>query len=160
MSPSRSAAGWATAVGLLLGQALGIAPAEETFFLPNLVTGNSGHRHRVARIAVQLGLDFLVGVVYAVLNLRTANLFLVIGIHALQNAGTSILATPIDPSLAVLLLAVVIVLATFARTRGRLLGRSAHHREKEGVMGGRSTSSPAVGTGGGAVTRRRLRCGR
>jgi membrane protease YdiL (CAAX protease family) len=88
------------------------------YHLPNLVMGNSGHVGTApTEIAVQLGLDFLIGVVYAALYLLTRNLFLVIGIHALQNAGTSLVATPIDPHLVMFALAVVLLLLTFRRVR-------------------------------------------
>jgi membrane protease YdiL (CAAX protease family) len=154
LSPDWTAAGWATAVGVLLGVALGVAPGEETFFrgflltqlrmkfahmnattavtaavilsnlafalyhLPNLVLGNSGKVGTTpSDIAVQVGVDFLVGVVFAGLYLRTGNLFLVIGIHALQDAGTSLVATPIDPGLVIFTLTVVLLLATFAPAR-------------------------------------------
>jgi len=156
LSPDWTVAGWATVVGVLLGQALGLAPAEETFFrgfllpqlqmkfasmtargavaiaiavsqllfalyhLPNLVLGNTGKGGTSPTdIAVQLGLDLMFGVVFAGLYLRTGNLFLVIGIHALQNAGTSLVATPINPALVIFMLAVVLLLATFIPAHGR-----------------------------------------
>ncbi len=151
LSTDWTAAGAATAVGGLLGLALGIAPGEETFFrgflvpqlrmkfshmkatravtvailasqlifalyhLPNLVMGISGEvGTSPTDIMAQLGLDFLIGVVFAALYLRTGNLLLVVGIHALQDAGTSLVATPIDPSLVIFTLAVILLLATFA----------------------------------------------
>jgi uncharacterized protein len=90
------------------------------YHLPNLVMGNGGKVGTTApEIAVALGLDFLIGVVFAGLYLRTGNLFLVIGIHALQDAGTSVVATPIDPALVIFTLAVVLLLATFIPTRRR-----------------------------------------
>jgi len=83
------------------------------YHLPNLVMGNGGKVGTTAAdIAVQLGIDFLTGVVYAALYLRTGNLFLVIGIHALQDASTSLVATPINPALVILTLATVLLLAT------------------------------------------------
>lgn len=151
VSPSWAASGFATVVGVLIGQVFGTAVAEETFFrgfllpqlrqkftrmnaavgiglaiaisqlafaffhLPNLVLGVSG---KVGTgffdIASQLALDFGIGIVFAAVYMRTGNLFLVMGIHALQNAGTSVVATPIDPALVMLILAVVAFAATFA----------------------------------------------
>jgi uncharacterized protein len=88
------------------------------YHLPNLVVGNSGQvGTSPTEIAVQLGLDFCIGVVYAALYLLTGNLFLVIGIHALQNAGTSLVATPIDPHLVMFALAVVLLLLGLHRVR-------------------------------------------
>jgi hypothetical protein len=49
------------------------------------------------------------------------NLFLVIGIHALHNAGTSIVVTPIDPALLILSLAVIVLLLTFVPAVSRRL---------------------------------------
>jgi uncharacterized protein len=97
------------------------------FHLPNLLMANGGKVDTSAPdIAVQLGLDFLIGVVYAGLYLQTGNLFLVIGIHTLQDAGTSLLATPIDPALVIFMLAVVLLLATFVPARrGGTDGRAA-----------------------------------
>jgi uncharacterized protein len=148
--------GWATTVGVLLAQLLGIAPAEETFFrgfllvqliakfarlspmfavgvavvlsqlafalfhVPNLVLGDSADIGPTpSAIAVQLSLFFVVGVVFGLLYLRTRNLFLVIGVHALQNAGTSVVGPPIDPAQVVLGLSVVVLLLTFVPSIGR-----------------------------------------
>ena len=150
-SPTWTDMGAGAVIGVLIGQSLGTAPAEETFFrgfllpqlrlkfsrmntavaigvavvasqlvfslyhLPNLLLGNSGKVGTgFGDIAAQLGLDFFIGVVFAALYIRTGNLFLVMGIHALQNAGTSILATPIDPALVMFALAIIVFLGTFA----------------------------------------------
>jgi CAAX protease family protein len=97
--------------------ALAIAVSQLLFalyHLPNLVLGNSGKVGTApADIAVQLGLDLVFGVVFAALYLRTGNLFLVIGIHTLQDAGASLVAAPINPSLVIVILAVILLLATF-----------------------------------------------
>lgn len=85
------------------------------YHLPNLILGVSGDVGTgFSDIAVQLVIDFAIGVVFAAVYLRTGNLFLVMGIHALQNAGTSVVATPIDPSQVMLTLAIIVFLATFA----------------------------------------------
>jgi len=83
------------------------------YHLPNLVLGNSGLGTGPMDIFTQLGLDFAIGVVFASLYVRTGNIFLVMGIHALQNAGTSVVATPIQPAAVMLALAVVVLIATF-----------------------------------------------
>jgi uncharacterized protein len=158
LSPAWSGMGAGAMIGVLVGQSLGTAPAEETFFrgfllpqlrvkfnrmktgvaiglaivvsqlvfslyhVPNLLLGNSG---RVGTgsgdIATQLVLDLFIGVVFAALYIRTGNLFLVMGIHALQNAGTSLVATPIDPALVMFALAISVVLGTFAPAVARRL---------------------------------------
>ncbi|GAA3350296.1 hypothetical protein GCM10020358_75640 [Amorphoplanes nipponensis] len=161
-------AGWATAVGVLAGYALGIAPAEETFFrgllLPQLALkfsrmapavavgaalvvsqsmfalyhlpgdvlgGSSGAGMAWPDIVLDLGRLFAIGMVFAALYLRTGNLFLVIGIHALQDAGTTIVAAPVDPGLVVLSLAILALLATFIPTvASRLHGISAAGRDR------------------------------
>lgn len=66
--------------------------------------------------AVDLAIDLigklLIGVIYALLYLRTRNLFIVVGIHALVNAPTSVFeATYVGPSYLTLLLAVVTIVA-------------------------------------------------
>lgn len=151
LSPTWSEMGAGAVIGVLVGQSLGTATGEETFFrgfllpqlrlklarlnaswaivasillsqlvfslyhLPNLLLGNSGKVGTgLADIATQLALDFFIGVVFAAVYIRTGNLFLVMGIHALQNAGTSIVATPIDPALLMFALAIIVVLGTFA----------------------------------------------
>jgi len=159
LSPTLRIAGWTTVIGVLIGQALGTAPGEETFFrgfllpqlrirlgrlsparaiglaivasqavfalyhLPNLVLGTS---HAVATtplaIASQLGIDFGLGVFYAVVYIRTGNLFLLMGIHALGNAGTSLVATPIDPVAVLLVLVVLFLGLSFVLRRPRKLG--------------------------------------
>ncbi len=100
---------------LAIGLAIVISQAAFSLYhLPNLVLGNSGLGTGLPDIAAQLGLDLAIGVVFAALYVRTGNLFLVMGIHALQNAGTSIVTTPVDPAAVMLSLAILIVLATFA----------------------------------------------
>ena len=84
------------------------------YHLPNLVLGVSGRAGTgFSEVATQLALDFAIGIVFAAIYLRTGNLFLVMGIHALQNARTSLVATPVDPSLVIFALAIIVVLATF-----------------------------------------------
>lgn len=84
------------------------------YHLPNLILGVSGEVGTgFADISIQLAIDFAIGVVFAAVYLRTGNLFLVMGIHALQNAGTSVVVTPIDPSQVMLSLAIIVFLATF-----------------------------------------------
>jgi uncharacterized protein len=154
LSPTLTSAEWTTVVGVLIGQALGTAPAEETWFrgfllpqlrirlgqlspapalglaivasqalfalyhLPNLLLGNS---HVVGTSALdvtsQLGIDFAVGVLFAGIYIRTGNLFLLMGIHALLNAGISVVATPIDPVPVLLGLAVLVLVLTFVLPR-------------------------------------------
>ena len=138
LSASWTGAGWATAMGALAGYALGIAPAEETFFrglllpqlrlkfsrmapavavgaalvvsqsmfalyhLPgDLLGGSSGVGMARLDIVIDLGRVFIIGILYAALYLRTGNLFLIIGIHALANAGTTVVAAPVDPGLVI-----------------------------------------------------------
>ncbi len=150
LSASWTGAGWATAMGALASYALGIAPAEETFFrgllLPQLrlkfsrmapavtvgaalvvsqsmfalyhvpgdvLGGSSGVGMAWPDIVVDLGRLLAIGMVFAALYLRTGNLLLVIGIHALQDAGTTIVAAPVDPGLVMLSLATLTLLATF-----------------------------------------------
>lgn len=157
-SPTWIDMGAGAVIGVLIGQSLGTATAEETFFrgfllpqlrlkfnrkntalalglaivisqllfslyhLPNLLLGNSGKVGTgFGDIAIQLGLDFFIGVVFAAVYVRTGNLFLVMGIHALQNAGTSIVATPVDPALVMFTLAIIAFLATFAPAVARRL---------------------------------------
>ena len=156
LSSSWSALAIATAAGVLVGQFLGTAISEETFFrgfllpqlrlkfnrmsaavalalaivvsqlafslyhLPNLILGVSGKVGTgVSDIAIQLVIDFAIGIVFAAVYLRTGNLFFVMGIHALQNAGVSVVATPIDPSQVMLALAIIVFVATFAPEIGR-----------------------------------------
>lgn len=158
LAASWTGAGWATAVGVLAGYALGIAPAEETFFrgllLPQLglkfsrmapavavgaalvvsqsmfalyhlpgdvLGGSSGVGMAWPDIVVDLGRLFAIGMVFAALYLRTGNLLLVIGIHALQDAGTTIVRAPVDPGLVVLSFATVALLATFIPAVARRL---------------------------------------
>jgi uncharacterized protein len=153
LSASWSGAGWATAIGALGGYALGIAPAEETFFrgllLPQLglkfsrmaravavgaalvvsqatfalchlpgdvLVGSSGAALAWPDIVLDLGRVFAIGMLFAALYLRTGNLLLVIGIHALQDAGTTIVAAPVDPGLVMMSLATLTLLATFIPT--------------------------------------------
>lgn len=155
---SWTAAGAATAAGVLIGQALGTAVSEETFFrgfllpqlrlkfsgmkgafaialavvlsqlafslfhVPNLVLGLSGKvGSGFSEIAMQLAIDLAIGLVYAAVYIRTRNLFLVMGIHALQNAGTSFVATPLDPALVMLMLAIAVFAATYAPSIARRL---------------------------------------
>jgi uncharacterized protein len=148
VAASWTGAGWTAVVGALLAQALGTAPAEETFnrgfllpqiwlkltsrptarfalaitlsqaifalsHLPNLILGVSGSLD-LAGIAEQVVTDFLIGLLLAALYLRTGNLFLAMGIHALANAPTSVIAPIISPSLVILGLGLVILIATFA----------------------------------------------
>jgi membrane protease YdiL (CAAX protease family) len=163
VAPLWTSDAWGAAIGVLLGQAFGSAPLEETFFrgfllvqlraklersfrrpalavgaalvvsqlafalyhLPNLVLiPNAQVGSGPLAIAVQVGLDFAIGLVFAGLYLRTGNLFLVMGVHALQNAGTSLVAPTIDPALVVLLLAALAFLLTFA-PRATALGAGA-----------------------------------
>jgi membrane protease YdiL (CAAX protease family) len=158
LSTSWSGVGWATAMGVLLGYAIGVAPAEETFFrglllpqlrlkfspigpavavgmalvlsslvfalyhLPGLLLdGASSGGTAALDIAIELGRLFTVGMLYAALYLRTGNLFLVIGIHALGDAGTSVVAAPIDPGWVILGLATIVLLGTFAPPVARRL---------------------------------------
>jgi hypothetical protein len=65
--------------------------------------------------------DFVCGVVFAGLYPRTGNPFLVIGIHALQNAGATVVAPSIDPSTLIFLLAVIVLLAGLVPPIGRRL---------------------------------------
>jgi membrane protease YdiL (CAAX protease family) len=162
LSPTLRSGGWTTVVGVLIGQALGTAPAEETWFrgfllpqlqirlghlnpapalglaivasqaafalyhLPNLLLGNSGVVGTTALdITSQLGIDFAVGVLLAGIYIRTGNLFLLMGIHALLNAGTSVVATSIDPVPVLLGLAMLILVLTFVLPRPRRLGGAA-----------------------------------
>jgi membrane protease YdiL (CAAX protease family) len=163
-----SSAGWATAVGVLAGYALGVAPAEETFFrgllLPQLrlkfsrlapraavagalvvsqlmfalyhlpsqvLGGSSGVGMAPLDIVIDLGRLFVIGLLYAALYLRTGNLFLVIGIHALEDAGITVVAAPIDPALVILAVAAVTLLATFLPPLAhRLHGLSTAGRER------------------------------
>jgi membrane protease YdiL (CAAX protease family) len=165
-SASWTGAGWATAMGVLAGYALGIAPFEETFFrgllLPQLglkfsrmapavavgaalvvsqsmfaldhlpgdvLGGSSGVGMAWPDIVLDLGRLFAIGMVFAALYLRTGNLLLVIGIHALQDAGTTIVAAPVDPGLVMLSLATLTLLATFIpAVAHRLHGISAARR--------------------------------
>jgi uncharacterized protein len=148
VAASWSGARWAVVVGAFLAQALGTAPAEETFYrgfllpqiwlkltarpsgrlalaitlsqvvfalshLPNLILGLSGSLDS-AGIALQVVTDFLIGLLLAALYLRTGNLFLVMGIHALANAPTSLIAPIVSPSLVILGLGLVILIAAFA----------------------------------------------
>jgi uncharacterized protein len=148
IAASWTGAGWAVVVGGLLAQALGTAPAEETFYrgfllpqiwlkltarpsarlalaitlsqvvfalshLPNLILGLSASLDS-AGIAVQVVTDFLIGLLLAVLYLRTGNLFLVMGIHALIDAPTPLIAPVISPSLVIVGLALAILIGTFA----------------------------------------------
>jgi hypothetical protein len=154
LSPTLTSAEWTTVVGVLIGQALGTAPAEETWFrgfllpqlrirlgqlspalalglaivasqalfalyhLPNLLLGNSRVVGTSALdVTSQLGIDFAVGVLFAGIYIRTGNLFLLMGIHALLNAGTSVVATPIDPVPVLLGLAVLVLTLTFVLPR-------------------------------------------
>jgi len=99
---------------IAIGAAIGLSQAVFALYhLPNLVLGNSGLGTGPMDIFTQLGLDFAIGVVFASLYVRTGNIFLVMGIHALQNAGTSVVATPIQPAAVMLALAVVVLIATF-----------------------------------------------
>lgn len=154
LSPTLRNSGWTTVVGVLIGQVLGTAPAEETWFrgfllpqlrirfgqlspatalavaivasqalfalyhLPNLLLGNSGAVGTSALdIASQLGIDFAVGVLLAGIYIRTGNLFMVMGVHALANAGTSVVAPPIDHVPVLLGLAVLVLLLSFVLPR-------------------------------------------
>jgi hypothetical protein len=145
-------------LGVLLGYALGVAPAEETFFrglllpqlrlkfselapavavgaalavsqllfalyhLPSeLLGGSSGVGMGALDIAIDVGRLFLIGLLYAALYLRTGNLFLVIGIHAVEDAGITIVAAPLDPGLVILGLAAVTLLTTFIPAVARWL---------------------------------------
>jgi membrane protease YdiL (CAAX protease family) len=159
LSPTWRIAGWTTVIGVLIGQALGTAPGEETFFrgfllpqlqirlghmsparsiglaivasqavfalyhLPNLVFGTS-HAVGTTALAItsQLGIDFALGVLYAFIYIRTGNLFLLMGIHALSNAGTSLVATPIAPVPVLLVFIVLFLGLTFVLPRPRKLG--------------------------------------
>jgi len=99
---------------MAIGAAIGLSQAVFSLYhLPNLILGNSGLGTGPLDVVSQLGLDFAIGVVFASLYVRTGNIFLVMGIHALQNAGTSVVATPIQPAAVMLALAVVVLLATF-----------------------------------------------
>jgi membrane protease YdiL (CAAX protease family) len=173
LSASWTGAGWAAATGALAGHALGIAPAEETFFrgllLPRLrlefsrmappvavgaalvvsqsvfalyhlpgdvLGGSSGAGMAWPDIVLDLARLFVIGLVFAALYLRTGNLFLVIGIHALQNAGTTVVAAPVDPGLVMLSLATVTLLATFVPAVARRLhgiGGAGRVRLRRGV---------------------------
>ncbi|MCU7730852.1 helix-turn-helix domain-containing protein [Actinoplanes sp. KI2] len=78
------------------------------YHLPGEVLGgSSGAGMGWPDIGLDLGRLFAIGMVFAALYLRTGNLFLVIGIHALQDAGTTIVAAPVDPGLAMLRAAVL-----------------------------------------------------
>jgi len=162
LSTTLTSPGWTTVVGVLIGQALGTALAEETFFrgfllpqllirlghlspargfglaivgsqalfalyhLPNLVLGNS---HVVGTTALDitshLGIDFVLGVLFAGIYIRTGNLFLLMGLHALLDAGTSVVATPIDPIPILFGLAVLILVLSFVLPRPRKFGGAA-----------------------------------
>ncbi len=111
--------------GTAIAAAIGLSQTVFALYhLPNLLLGNSGLGTGALDIITQLGVDLAIGVVFASLYIRTGNLFLVMGIHALQNAGTSVVATPIEPAPVMLGLAFLVLLATFApvvfrRVRGR-----------------------------------------
>jgi membrane protease YdiL (CAAX protease family) len=100
------------------------------YHLPGeLLGGSSGVGMAWPDIVLDLGRLFAIGMLFAALYLRTGNLLLVIGIHALQDAGTTIVAAPVDPGLAMLSLAVLTLLATFIPAVARRLhGISAVRR--------------------------------
>lgn len=162
LSASWGEAGAGAVFGVLIAQAVGIAPAEETFFrgfllpqlrlkfagmsaavaiglaivvsqlifslhhLPNLILGVSGQVGTgFGDIVTQLGIDFLIGVLFAGIYIRTGNLFLVMGIHALLNSGTSVVATPIDPAQVILVLGVMVFLGTLVPAISRRIGGPA-----------------------------------
>jgi membrane protease YdiL (CAAX protease family) len=88
----------------------------------DLLGGSSGAGMAWPDLVVDLGRLFAIGMVFAALYLRTGNLFLVIGIHALQDAGTTIVAAPVDPGLVMLGLATLALVATFVPAVARALG--------------------------------------
>jgi membrane protease YdiL (CAAX protease family) len=63
-------------------------------------------------LAIDLLVKMLIGVIFALLYLRTRNLFMVVGVHALVNAPTSVfVASYVGPSYLALLLALVTIVA-------------------------------------------------
>jgi len=79
-----------------------------------------GVNHIPAGIAAELSIGeivsyvtmaALVGVFFSVLYLRTANLWLIIGLHAVLNQPLSFYLSPLDPSLVVLVLGLLLTLA-------------------------------------------------
>jgi uncharacterized protein len=98
-----------------VGAALVVSQAMFALYhLPaDVLGGSSGAGMTWPDIALDLSRVFAIGMVLAALYLRTGNLFLVIGIHALQDAGTTIVAAPLDPGLVTLSLAALAFLATF-----------------------------------------------
>lgn len=156
VAPHWGRTGWIGAVGILVAQIV-LAAGEETFFrgflltqlrpryrrtvvavlvsqlvfalshLPNLVLGNSGESTAAGDIALQLLIDFGIGVLFAALYLTTGNLFLVIGIHAVGNAGFALVRTPMDPALVLIILSVLLLLA------GGLARRRTTDRRRAGA---------------------------
>jgi membrane protease YdiL (CAAX protease family) len=149
VAPDWGRTGWVGAIGILVSQIV-LASGEETFFrgflltqlrrrysrtvvavlvsqlvfalshVPNLVLGNSGDSTAPGDIALQVLIDFGIGVLFAALYLATNNLFLVIGVHALGNAGFALVRTPVDPAQILIILSlIVLVLAWFARRSHR-----------------------------------------
>jgi membrane protease YdiL (CAAX protease family) len=136
-------------IGWLVGHLFGTAAVEETayrgFLLPQLTLWLGQRRWRlgIALVGSQLlfalshipqwvefGMEtpftpaivFLLGLVFAGIYLATENLFIAMAFHALHDAPTPLLASPVDPHLIMLILEVIflaVVLARSARTAQR-----------------------------------------
>ncbi len=70
-------------------------------------------------LAISLAMVLAIGVIYALLYLRTQNLFLVIGVHALYDAPTALFAPTLVGSSLLLLAATVVTLLVWPRVTRR-----------------------------------------
>lgn len=156
-------------IGTLLGQLFGNALCEELVYRGFLLTQvlfatchiSSALAGGMSAIDVVLDLIRLtvLGILLALLYVRTNNLFIVIGVHALMNAPTALVSSPtIDVSVLVILLAALPSTSPAGRAGKRRPG-NRDHGDLDAMASSRSVRSNAVAVIGATNTAMNCRVG-